>query len=253
MLTRLTVLLLFVTGSLAAQLRPLLEEAEREIASADHARVVALIDSITHYRAELSPTLYLALGNAHFELGQYGRAVLAYERGLRLNPTDRDLQNNLRYVREEAGILSTPANTFFLLRWWHGLGSLIGTATAFYLGIFFLWLAVAGVVYWLLFRSRMKEKRRFALLPLGGGALVLAGICFALGTTRYQQLIRVDEAILLTEGAPLRVSPTADSSVEATLGEGVRLTITDELEAYVKVRLEDGRQGYLRRDELAVI
>jgi tetratricopeptide (TPR) repeat protein len=46
-----------------------------------------------------SGAVYFNLGNARFRLGQTGRAVLSYERALRLLPRDKDLRWNLSVVR----------------------------------------------------------------------------------------------------------------------------------------------------------
>ncbi len=245
----LLIILLCCPLAIWGQESQLLTEARRELQEGDHERAAVLLDSLENLGFG-SPSLYLALGNAHFESGRTGRAVLAYERGLRLRPGDGDLRNNLRFVREEAGIFIPELPDFFLLRWWRVAGSWLGTAAALYLGLLFFWLAVAGATYWYLRRQRMDEKRRFALLPAAGVCLAVAFLLFSLGRARNQYLSRTDGAVLLATAAPLRVSPTGNSSVETTLTEGAYLIVTDRLEKYLKVRLADGKQGYVRRDEV---
>jgi len=46
-----------------------------------------------------SPQLFANLGNAYFFSGDHGRAVLSYQRALRLSPHQDDVRHNLRYVR----------------------------------------------------------------------------------------------------------------------------------------------------------
>ncbi len=196
---------------------------------------------------------YLAQGNAYFAEGATGEAILAFERGLRLRPNHATLRNNLRYVREEAGITAPPLPEFFLVRWWRTVGAAIGSTTAYVLALVCWWLAVAAGLYWYLRRRQMTEKRRFVLLPASILLLALAALCYLLGQSRYAFLHRTDEAILIAPTAALRVSPTEAASVEAELASGQRLLITDRVGDYVKVTLEDGRQGYLLVGELAVI
>ena len=196
---------------------------------------------------------FLALGNSRFEAGATGEAILAYERGLRLRPNHPSLQNNLRFVREEAGITAPTLPEFFLLRWWRSAGAVIGSTTAYVLAMVCWWLAVAAGLYWYLRRRQMTEKRRFILLPASVCLLALAILFYLVGQSRYDVLHRTDEAILLAPSAALRVSPTQAASVETELTSGQRLVITDRVGDYVKVTLEDGRQGYLRVDELEII
>lgn len=229
-----------------------LAEVERELADGDYAHAADLLDSLETQGA-VSANFYLTLGNARFESGQPGRAILAYERGLRLRPGDRDLANNLRYVQQQTGITVTPVPDFLLLRWWRLAGAAIGTGSAYVLSLLFWWLAVAGIAYWYLRRAVMEEKRRFTLLPAAAGAWLLALGFFLLAQSRYAYLHQEQEAVLVVPAATLRVSPTLAGSVEAELEEGHKVRIIDEVNEYVKVQLEDGRQGYLRREEIVVI
>lgn len=48
----------------------------------------------------VSPDLYYNLGNAEYRLGHTAQAILAYERALRLDPTDSDAKANLEFVND---------------------------------------------------------------------------------------------------------------------------------------------------------
>lgn len=45
-----------------------------------------------------SAKIYYNLGNAYYRAGDIGHAVLSYERSLRLDPTDKDTRQNLRFA-----------------------------------------------------------------------------------------------------------------------------------------------------------
>ncbi len=244
-------LLLCTAGALSAQDDYTLEAASTELRSGDRVRAAEILDSLEG-NGLVSPEFYLALGNARFETGQFGSAILAYERGLRLRPGNADLRNNLEYVRQEAGITAPELPEFFLIRTWHLAGAWLGTDLCYLLGIACWWLAVAGAGWWYLRRHRMAEKQRFALLPLAALFAVLCGVFFLLGESRYDLLHATDQAILTTD-AVLRVAPTEEGSVEAELTEGYKLQITDRVNRFVKVQLPDGRQGYVNRAEIEVI
>ena len=53
-------------------------------------------------------TLYYNLGNAYFQQGDLGRAVLNLERAAQLNPRDADIQANLQLVRQQTTELFAP-------------------------------------------------------------------------------------------------------------------------------------------------
>lgn len=248
---KLTAALLFISCVAPAQAPDGNTAVVERLAAKDYGRAASLLDSLgEEYR---SAEYYLTLGNAQFEAGAPGRAILAYERGLRIQPGHNDLANNLRFVREEAGVNVGDPPSFFILRWWQLLGALVGTTVAYSLGLLCWWVALGLALFWYLRRRSMEEKRRFVLLPVAGLMLGLAILCYTLGATRYTTLHRQDVAILTVPVANLRVAPLEGGTVEGALEEGSRLRITDTVGRYVKVELYDGRQGYLLSGELTVI
>ena len=236
---------------LLGQVEYSISAASEALQGADYRLAAQILDSLEMTGA-VNPNFYLAKGNAHFEAGQPGRAILAYERGLRLRPKQPDLLNNLRFVREQAGISTPDIPAFFLLGAWRSAGAFLGNKTSFVLSLIFWWLAVAGAVWWYLRKDKMEEKRRFVLLPAALLFALLALLFYGLGESRTNYLDRSDEAILLS-GATLLVSPTAEGSVEAQLPEGVKLYITDRVNRYVKVQLVDGQTGYLPVEQIGII
>ncbi|MEP6698299.1 MAG: tetratricopeptide repeat protein [Verrucomicrobiota bacterium] len=57
-----------------------------------------------------SANLFYDLGNAHFRLGNFGEAILNYERALALEPHHPETEANLRVVRDEARALELKKN-----------------------------------------------------------------------------------------------------------------------------------------------
>ncbi|TXF87051.1 hypothetical protein FUA23_18830 [Neolewinella aurantiaca] len=238
-----TLVFLFFTLTLVAQADKL-TDAREALKSEDARAQIAALDSLVA-TGTASAELYQALGNAHFNNGDYGLAILNYERGLRLKPGSKELKNNLKYVRGEAGINRLELPDFFLARWWRSVGAALGAGTLFWLAMGFWWLAVAGAVLWFLRRKEMDEKRRFALLPGAVICLVVAAIFFSMGNSRNAWLENDREAVLTAKIADLRVAPGPEATLEKALSQGLKLRLLDEFDGYVKVALDDGKQGWL--------
>src|ERR1700680_5039407 len=84
-----------------------------------------------------SANLFYDLGNAYFHSGNFGRAILNYERALALDRHHPEAQANLRIARDEARALElAPARTERFAQ----LGSVnqyaIAGAIAFWIGVF---------------------------------------------------------------------------------------------------------------------
>jgi len=233
-----------VTGQLA--------EANAALRGTNAKAQIIALDSLLAAGKE-SPAAYQALGNAHFNTGEYGRAILNYERGLRLKPGHAGLTNNLRYVRAEAGINRLELPDFILARWWRGVGAALGAGTLFWLAMICWWLAVAGAVLWYLRREAMDEKRRFALLPGAVIALIFGVLFYSMGNSRNAWLANDKEAVLTAKIADLRVAPGADATLEKALTQGLKMRLLDEYDGYVKVSLDDGKQGWLPAETVEII
>jgi len=222
-------------------------------ASQDPAVAAAAYDSL-RLEGKVSTGLYLSQGNAYFQAGDLGRAILAYERGLRLRPGNADLANNLAFVEEKLSQQLRDLPSFFLLRWWRLLGSWIGTTTSHLLALICWWLAVGIFILWFFRRERLSDRRRFVLLPAAGAAFLLAVFFYALGESRMAELNRTDQAVLVAPTAELRVAPGENATLEKMVSAGLRLRIVDRFkDNFVKVELRDGKQGWLPVEAIEVI
>jgi tetratricopeptide (TPR) repeat protein len=244
--------LLSVAALWAQNTSAALKAAQESLQQEDPSVQIAALDSL-QATGVVSPELYQALGNAFVTTGEYGRAILAFERGLRLKPGHEALQNNLAFARGEAGIDRLELPGFFLQRWWRAAGAAIGATSAFYLAIIFWVLAVIGFTRWFLKRKEMEEKQRFALLPLAGVFLLVALLFFSLGNSRNSFLNQETEAVLIAPAADLRVAPGPDATLEQQLTQGYKMRILDRFDNYIKVSLSDGSQGWLPASVVEVI
>lgn len=226
---------------------------QKAIADEKPAEAIGVIDSLVA-TGRVSPDLYLLQGNAYYELGQLGRAVLAYERGLRLRPTHKALKNNLAFVEANLPLVYPALPDFFLWRWWKIIGSWLGTTAAKILAIVAWWAAIALGAWWFFKREELSDRRRFLLLPAAFLCLLLAVFGYTQEQSRLKELGRTDQAVLIAPSSELRVAPDAKATLEREITEGLRLRILDNSrEKYVKVALRNGTQGWVPRADMEVI
>ena len=69
-----------------------------------------------------SRELYYNLGNAYFKTGQTARAILNYERALRLDPSDADIRYNLEFARAQTQDRIDEVPEFILKTWTRKMG-----------------------------------------------------------------------------------------------------------------------------------
>jgi tetratricopeptide (TPR) repeat protein len=218
-------------------------------AQADAAAAAAAYDrgqlttAVAHYQALLTdqgadPAVLYNLGNCAYRQGDFGQAMVYYERARRLAPRDAAIIENLNFVRAQAGITSTrrngPAAAALELRdrlrpdEWLGLGTLLWCIG---------WLA-AGLRRW---------QRRMPRWPMA--------VCFALAAAavgasyaQQQSSYRPGQAIIVADETPVLpvpLPPTAAVPPKRLLQVGEAVDIRETRTEWCRVRAGQD-EGWVR-------
>ncbi len=190
-------------------------------------------------REGMSPPLLYNLANSYAQDGQSGRAILNYERALRLAPGDSDIRGNLELVRKEKGLFQEEQSfverfvTFLGLNQWLALATTAGV--------------IFAVVLLLPASIPVKRSSRYTVAALcllvtitaGGGAV-----------SQYQHW---NDGVVVTAGARLRVSPFESAASTGIIQEGRLLHPGKSHNNYILVEDETGRSGWLSSDAFELI
>ncbi|MFQ5429982.1 MAG: hypothetical protein ACE5E1_06695 [Phycisphaerae bacterium] len=198
--------------------------------------------------------LYYNTANTQVHLGEIGRAIANYRRGLRLRPADPDLKRNLEVARRRCARPIPPTATGAVARtlfFWHYDTSPAGRAAV----------AVAAyVVLWLLLLLRLFVRR--ARAALGWTAVGLGVVASATGFSVSWDagLIRQNlEGVIIADQAVLRKGNGEGYQPQLVqpLPEGVEFRVLEsradvEGDRWLHVELPDGKDGWLRADRTEV-
>jgi tetratricopeptide (TPR) repeat protein len=188
-----------------------------------------------------SKELFFNLGNAYFRLNQIGLARLNYERALRLDPSDVEIQQNLALAHSRVSDDIEPVSTVFFIRWWQSLRNIFPADTWSVFGLFFIWLGAAGFALWLLDTERRRKKYGFIV---GLSAVPLSIILFLLAQSAAM-VLQTPHGIVITHETALRNAPDANATTINTLHEGLKIEILDKIGTMTKVKLPNGEDGWL--------
>jgi len=179
------------------------------------------------------------LGNAEWQCGQTGPAILAWEQALWVDPFNVEAHTNLRFARRTAQ-LETPeltwyevVSTWLPVNWW---GWIAGVS---------FWLALAMVLLPGILRWR-KVTWHQAIAALGF-AIFLLSVPAHLGVETRSRM-----GFVLQKETPLRLTPTQESQVVTRLpaGEAVRVERSRGIFCLVHT---SRTAGWIRRNELGLI
>ena len=179
------------------------------------------------------------LANAYARTQKPGLAVLNYERARLLDPTDPDIEANLRRVQEAAGL---PPETHPA---WDRVTARLTPQALSWLGFAGLLIAGAGM----LARPLYPQHRRKLLVP------TLLGVCLCAVTAASAIALwpMVHSGIVVTHDAPVRVSPVSMEAPLFTLPEATRVRMGSEHDGFVLIQTSGGRTGWVPSANLAPI
>jgi len=179
------------------------------------------------------------LANAYARTGKPGLAVLNYERARLLDPTDPDIEANLRHVRETAGLPPETQNAFYR-------ASTIATPQVLsWLGLTGLLIAGASV---LARRLYPRHRRKLLLTTLVG--VSLCGVTAASAITLWPM---IHCGVVVTHDAPVRVSPVTMEEPLFTLPEATKVRMSSEHDGFILIQTSAGRTGWVPSANLAPI
>ena len=190
-----------------------------------------------------SKELYFNLGNACFKAGETARAILNYERALRLDPSDADVRYNLEFARNQTQDRIDEVPEFILKTWTRKVNYLLSSNAWAGLSLFFLALALALALLFLLGPTAGARRAGFFT---GIAALLLALAAWGFARSQKAAAERHDAAIVMRPVTSVTSSPSSESAKSLfILHEGTKVKVLDEVSGYSDIELADGRRGWI--------
>jgi len=186
-----------------------------------------------------SANILFNLANNYAKMGKTGKAVLNYERALRLDPNNSDIIGNLNLVQKEAGLF--PHET----TWGYKIINFINIDQWTILTLICLLTLITNQV--LVIKKRIS--RRFAV-----GTATLSTLLLCLTVTATALSYRsFNPAVVISSGARLLVSPFASSTSTGTIQEG-RLLYPEKVHGnYTYTIDQSNRRGWIHTSAIELV
>lgn len=204
--------------------------------------------------------LYYNLGNAWFESGNLGRAVLWYERARRVDPRHDDTRANLALVRSflrDKQLVAADGGLRNALLVWHRkttAAESVAIATAFHalLGLFavlFIFRREPRVEAFLRRMSIVSPGRLFGLAPGQDVALAmsLAFVLAALfaGSSWVKLRDERARAVIVSGEVSVFSGPSRDATVQFKVHEGTAVSVRESRPGWIRVELPGDLSGWV--------
>ena len=211
--------------------------------------------AIAEYKAiidggEYSVELYYNLANAYFKSDSLGKAILYYNKALRIDPSQEDVLHNLAFAEARTKDKAPEVPEFFLNGWLRSVRNAMSCMAWSVLSLVSLALMLTFALIFLLASAIGVRKMGFygALCALVFGVATLA---FAISSRN--NMIKHDEAIVMASAISVKSSPDSSDTDLFLLHEGTKVRIVSEVDQWCEVMLADGKKGWVEKKNVEEI
>jgi tetratricopeptide (TPR) repeat protein len=192
-----------------------------------------------------SADVYYNLGNSYYKLNMVAPSIYNYEKALLLDPLNEDASINLEYANKLAldAIEMLPKSMF--QKFSEGV---IYKLTFDSWSILAVTLSFLGALFFLLyhFSYASGKKLLFFNSSLLCGILLVVAVVFAFKSYDFEENTRM--AIVFEKTAAIKNAPTLNSDTVFQLHEGTKVEVLDAIDNWKKIKLSDGKIGWIISD-----
>ncbi|MDI6765696.1 MAG: tetratricopeptide repeat protein [Bacteroidota bacterium] len=225
------------------------EHANQLYRNGEYQKAVQMFEQVIKNGYE-SPALYYNLGNAYFKQNNIPASILNYERAKRLSPNDDDINYNLRLANLRVIDKIEPIPRLFIVNWWKSFVNLFSSSGWSWVAIFSIWVAAICGAFIFVLRSILLQRLAFVGIIITIFIIVLTSISMF---QRYQSEQKEQVAIVFSQTVSVKSAPDEQSTDLFVLHEGVKVEFLDAVGDWRKIRLADGKVGWLMFDTVQVI
>lgn len=244
----LTLLLVFAS-SLKASVENSFVEANNMYKNGNYQEAIDMYQSILDGGYE-SVALYYNLGNAYFRTDNLGAAILNYERALQIDPSDKEIQQNLDYANSKTIDRINKVPELFITKWFNAVLGWFSLNQWGVVAIVVMVLLCACVVVFFTTRSyTIKQVSFYSAI-----VMLVVIICSIINASVLKNRIEnLQQAIVLEPTVVVKSSPDDNSAEKFIIHEGCKVTIEDELSDWTKVKISDGNTGWVENTYIEII
>ncbi len=245
-----TLILIFFSLTIYSQTpEKLFSEANTFYKESNFERALGVYLSIEEQGFE-SSELYFNLGNCYYKLNKVAPAILYFERAIKLDPNNEDAISNLAFAKRMTidVIEELPKSIFqkfsenVIQKLSYDVWAIIAIIFSFLASILFL-------MYH--FSYSPKKKLFYFNTTLFSVFVLLITVFFAFNNYEVEKNNRT--AIIFAPKVEVKNAPTENTEDVFELHEGTKVIILDELDNWKKIKIADGKIGWIPDSEIKEI
>ena len=198
-----------------------------------------------------SAALWCNMGSAWYKSGNLGKAIVCYERALKLNPSYEDARYNLELLNSIKLDRIESVPELIIATWTKKIGRLLDSNA--WAVCFLVFLAVALAMALLFVLGSSVTSRRVGFFT-GIVFVLFAFASLSFSIWQKNAYMKADVAIVVKPVSSVKSAPSGDSAKDFfVLHEGTKVKIVDSVGGWYNIELTDGRQGWLPSSDIEII
>lgn len=195
----------------------------------------------------VSSTLYYNIANSYYKLNSVANTIYYYEKAIQLDPLNTDAINNLEFAKRMTidNIKELP-KTFlqrieanYIQKLSYNQWSILAVFLSFFAAILFILFYVSSI---------SNRKRVYFLTSIL--SFFLLAITVGISYNQYKRVTSTKTAIIFTSKISVNNAPTLNSDEIFILHEGTKVVVLDTVDSWKKIKLADGKIGWITASSL---
>ncbi|MBI1184714.1 tetratricopeptide repeat protein [bacterium] len=194
-----------------------------------------------------SADLYYNLGNAYYKQNEYALSIWAYEKALLLKPDFEEAKVNLELANRTVTDKVQPMPRIAWWYYWQKIKQLFTVKTWTILSIIGAWLLAAGLFFLLNSRKHALKRTGIYLSFIG---FAFAVFCGAIAMNKNHLMHNPHAAIVTTSNVYVKSAPEEESADLFVIHSGLKVSLEDAIGSWQKIKLADGKMGWVSTDDI---
>lgn len=239
----------FVTIGFSQSVDELFNKANDLYKDGNYEKAISLYEKIDS-TDQFSDDLYFNLGNSYYKLNRVAPSIYNFERALKLNPLNEDAQINLEYANKLAldAVEVLPKSIFQKFS-----DAVIYKLTYTTWAISAISFSFLGALFFLLYHFSYASSRKLLYFNSSILSTIILVVCLVFAFKAYDNSENRIEAIIFERVVDIKNAPTLKSDTVFELHEGTKVEVLDAIDNWKKIKLADGKIGWVIADYIKEI
>lgn len=226
-------------------IQALTDSASNYYINADYENALRIYNSIYEQNYS-SADLYYNIGNCYYKIGDIANCIYFYEKAHALQPNNKDIEHNLKIANANIKNKVEIIPEVFYISWYNNIMTIMSSDSWSIASVIFFIISLLLIGIFLFSKSIYLRKLGFIV----GIICFCTSIISLILSDNQAKDISKNKHLIVFESTIIKSSPSDDSINLFEVNEGLKLEMLDSLNEWINIRLPDGKEGWIHKNNV---